>query len=283
MPQSYMQIVKEGEMSVSDILAVVGLVVSVGGIPLTFLLARRARQRPQLRYRVDFRVILRLDDELFRRGFLMTLGGRKIDSISRTRIALWNHHGDTIEKQDNLESDPLRIQLDAGEALQAHLLCTSRYQTGLSVARDEADPASVKLTFDFLDAGDGGVVEIIQHGTKKPVIRGTLKGCTIREAGNVDLSQNGLKAITTPRMLRFWNYGKPGIKWTARIFIFLTIGTAIWGLIYSFLTQSGTSLYYSLLSTCIFIFLEFTLIYLGYRSLIPESITRYFVTENETL
>src|SRR4051812_35164037 len=119
-------------MSVSDIIAIVGLVVALAGIPIAFILARRTRLRPQLRYCIDFDVILNAEDNLFDRDLHMTLGTRQINSISRTRIAFWNHRGDPIRKLDILASDPLRVQLkDGDEGLQARTLSVSRTQIGL--------------------------------------------------------------------------------------------------------------------------------------------------------
>jgi hypothetical protein len=112
------------------------------------------------------------------------------------------------------------------------------------------------------------------------VLTGTLKGCTIRQAVSADLSQNGLEAIATPRMRRFWNYGSPVVKWIMRILVPSVPVLAALGLIYSFLATSGVHLIDNLAATAVFLLLEFMTIYIMYRSWVPESITRHFIAED---
>jgi hypothetical protein len=190
-------------MSVSDIIGAIGLAVSILGIPLTFILARRTRQRPELRYALDFDVILSPDSKLFDRGLFMTLGTYRIDSISRTRIALWNRRGDTINKGDILDSDPFRVQLAPDdEALQARVLSMSRKQVEAVATIDPAEPSSVQIDFSFLDVSDGAIIEIIHRGPSKPTVQGTLKGANIRDVGSVRLGPDTFKAAAQKSRIR---------------------------------------------------------------------------------
>ena len=187
-------------MSLSDILATAGLAVSVLGIPLTFIIARRTRQRPELRYMLEYDEILRADSNLFGRGLFMTLGSHRIDSISRTRVALWNHRGDAIRDADLLESDPLRIELqDGDEALQARVLSMSRKQLEVTAPIHEGDLSKVSICFNFLDVGDGAIIEVIHRGPSKPTVLGTLQGADIR---NIDPFWN-LRILEPARLRRF--------------------------------------------------------------------------------
>jgi hypothetical protein len=195
-------------MSVSDIIATIGLAISVLGIPITFILARRTRQRPELRYALDFDRILSPDSNLFDRGLYMTLGANRIDSISRTRIALWNHRGDTIRNGDILDTDPLRVQLkDGDEALQARVLGTSRKQLEVHATIDSAKPSSVQIDFNFLDVGDGALIEIIHRGPSEPTVLGTLQGADVRNVGPAVLGSKMLEvaAAYKSRMRRFFS------------------------------------------------------------------------------
>lgn len=197
-------------MNSGDILGIAGIAASLIGIPVAFILARKSRQRPQLRYAVDFNTILSTDDKLFDRGLKMTLGDKRIDSISRTRVALWNHHGDTIERSDNLESDRLRLNFDREDSvLQSRVLRESRPQIALSATFEERNASIVDISFDFLDAEDGGIIEVIHQGTVEPKLLGTIKGCTIRRARSVhtDLSEEAIRAIPKSRLGRILTYG----------------------------------------------------------------------------
>jgi hypothetical protein len=38
---------------------------------------------------------------------------------------------------------------------------------------------AVRIGFDFLDAGDGGVIEVIHQENAAPAVRGTIRGASI--------------------------------------------------------------------------------------------------------
>lgn len=139
----------------------------------------------------------------------MTLGERQINSISRTRIAFWNHRGDPIQDSDIVESDPLRVQLDArDEVLQARVLATSRKITNVALQTSQ-DLKSVAIEFKFLDTWDGGVIEVIHKGSTKPSIMGTIQGCDLYSNGSADLSPDALKAVgEESAWRRFRTYGR---------------------------------------------------------------------------
>jgi hypothetical protein len=197
-------------MSISDIIAASGLLVSLVGIPVTFVLARRTRQRPELRFATDFDVILSPSSNLFDQGLYMTLGDRQIESISRTRIAIWNQRGDTIHDIDILNDDPLRLQLKKGDtALQVRILSISRKQTALTVGIDKEDQSSVPVNFKFLDTGDGAVFEVIHKGPSKPTLRGTLQGSDIRNAGSAKLGPDAIAAVAQRSRLRRFRQSAP--------------------------------------------------------------------------
>ena len=65
-------------MSLSDVLAIAGLCISVIGIPVTFIVARRTRQIPDLRYVTEFDILLDPSDKIFDAGLSLSLGGVKL-------------------------------------------------------------------------------------------------------------------------------------------------------------------------------------------------------------
>lgn len=189
-------------MNISDILGATALVVAIIAIPITFYLAKRARQIPDLRYRIDFDVLLKPDDHLFDLGLVIKLAGQPITCLSRTRIAFWNERGDTVQGKEIVSSDPLRIELAEGDyALQARTICESRKVTGLITGVPQGNQSSVVLSFDFLDSGDGGILEVIHQSTVEPKLVGTIRGAVIHEVGEADLKNSALEAVSK-RFLR---------------------------------------------------------------------------------
>ncbi|MEU6429768.1 hypothetical protein ABZ860_28080 [Microbispora sp. NPDC046973] len=193
-------------MSFSDILAILGLVVSLIGIPLTFILARRGRQKPDVAYAVDFTVLIRPFGDLLDRGLKLTFDDRDIRRVSRTRFAVWNRRGDTVRGSDIVESDPFRIELTEGdEILQARIVSRSRKQIGAELGLDYSrEKEAVSIGFDFLDPGDGVIIEIVHQGTQAPKVAGTIRGATVAKVQDIDLTPKALElaGIRSP-MRRF--------------------------------------------------------------------------------
>jgi hypothetical protein len=193
-------------MNIGVVIGIIGILVSFIGIPITFIIARRSRQLPDLRHTTDFDILLKPTDGLFDRGLAMRIGDHSINSISRSRIALWNHRGDTVRGVDIVESDPLRVQFAEGNsALQVRTLRMSRPQTKLTATIDTKDEASINIIFDFLDAGDGAIFEVIHQGTKQSTILGTIRGAKIRNYGDVELDPEDLEAIGKSRLHRHFD------------------------------------------------------------------------------
>jgi hypothetical protein len=183
-------------MSTGDILGIISIFVALIAIPITFLVGRRTRQLPDLRYCVDFDVVLKPNEKLLDQGLTMTVGDKPINSISRTRIAFWNQRGDTIRREDIVASDPLRIKFpDEGTPLQVRTLSSSREQTRLEAFTDPANHHLVDLDFDYLDAGDGAVFEIVQEGTARPELSGTIMGAKVRQVESTKLSPGELEKM----------------------------------------------------------------------------------------
>lgn len=184
-------------MNTSDLLAIAGIAVSVIGIPLAFILARRGRKRPYLRQLVDFDIIASPKDGDFHTGFLRTSSGDPVVKISRTFVAFWNYQGDTIRGSDIVPDDRLRIQLQDGDhALQARVASRSRQQNKLSTDIDLENDGIVYINFDFLDSDDGGVIEVIHQGSTEPELLGTIRGADRGVPRKADLRPEMLEAAT---------------------------------------------------------------------------------------
>jgi hypothetical protein len=168
-------------------LGIAGIVLSAVGIPITYVYARRARQRPRLAFALDFDVLLNPTDGLVSEGLSLSFRDRAINRVSRTYVALWNDRGDTVRGNDIVDTDPLRVQLAPGDTpLETRILLQSREQSKMVLALDDE---AVRIAFDFLDEGDGALIEVLHEGAAKPELTGTVRGATLSARGTgVDLS-----------------------------------------------------------------------------------------------
>ncbi len=171
----------------SDWLALAALAVAIVGIPVAWIIARRTRRTPLLQYAVDFDILAVPADGLVEAGLSMKFNGNDVPVVSRTYLAFWNRSGDTVDRDDILAQDPLQIVLASGDnPLQTRIAFRSRPQIDLS---SRIDNGKVFVDFLFLDAGDGGIIEVLHQGVSAPEMAGTVKGAKLqRVGGRVDLS-----------------------------------------------------------------------------------------------
>jgi hypothetical protein len=186
-----------------DWLSISGLIVGVVGIPVAFVVGRRNRQRPDLRVVTDFDQIVAPGDFAGGGEIKLAWAGRPLEEVSRTNIAFWNHRGDHVSGDDVLPADPLRIEVDDDdEILQVRVVSFSTPQNALAVVGTD-------IKFDYLDPGDGGVLEVLHKGESPARIVGTIPGARIRISRPGDLSPRGRANARRRRLRRmFWTAGR---------------------------------------------------------------------------
>jgi hypothetical protein len=173
------------ELGLAEWLGIAALAVALVGIPLTFIVGRRARQRPVLRYGIDFDVLIDPSRGVSNEKLLLQFGGKEIPRVARTYLAFWNARGDTIRGTDIVADDPLRVELSQGDTpLQSRVVFVSRPQIDVETSNEDS---SVAITFDFLDEEDGGIIEVLHQG-RRPTFAGTIRGATTRTSGRGQLT-----------------------------------------------------------------------------------------------
>ncbi|WP_334606097.1 hypothetical protein [Micromonospora sp. CPCC 205546] len=185
----------------------------------------------------DFDQLIGAEDGYLAEGVAVTHDGHPIGGISRTCFAIWNHKGDVISRTDVLPNDPLRIVLPSDDrALQVRLLTRSREQTGISARVTAGEHTTVSLSFDFLDADDGCVLEVIHQGTRPARLAGTVRGATIVDRGSANLSTSSLVRLGEKRWIRrLINYHFTGMRGAIRFVAYVgAVGGVLAGLISDF-------------------------------------------------
>jgi hypothetical protein len=191
-------------MDVGLVVGVVGVVASVIGIPVAVYLARRGRQKPELRVCPDFQELLSPDEGVPRESLSVTYAGRPVERVSRTILAMWSARGDTVRGSDIVPSDPLRIEVsDGDELLQVQAIACSRAPCSFEVQlRDGDDFATV--SFDFMDPGDGIVLEVLHAGETPAQLLGTMRGATVHTRSSGDLDKRRLELFAEPSRIKRW-------------------------------------------------------------------------------
>ncbi|RAU46622.1 MULTISPECIES: hypothetical protein [unclassified Pseudomonas] len=152
------------------LLAIVGLAFAV----LTYLWTRR---RTKFTYVHLGEHLLGSTSDKLPPAIAVQYNGISIPRLTKTVIIIWNDGENTISRSDIVNKDPLRLQVGKdGHILSASILKTSRDVIDFKLD-DAESPNEALLTFDFLDAKDGAVIEVLHTSTeRKPRLLGTLKG-----------------------------------------------------------------------------------------------------------
>jgi hypothetical protein len=101
--------------------------------------------------------------------------GHKVPNVTLSRIPIWNIGNTTVKGDQITSSDPLRIITSAGSTiLEATIRAYTRQVNGFTCT---SRPVSNEIAcqFDYLDPGDGALIQIIHTGNDELKVVGTLR------------------------------------------------------------------------------------------------------------
>lgn len=189
-------------MDLGLLLTIVGTGLAIIAFPATYYMGRRNRQKPDLQYVRDFDVLMSADDELGGGQLDLSIKGQNIDQISRTYVALYNKKGDSISGSEIVDSDPLRLESPEDDViLQARLLSQSRPQCGVALMLAGENQKAVRIGFDFLDAGDGLIIEVLHRGNSPIEVMGTIRGASFRDRGRATLTPHVIRTVAAKSLI----------------------------------------------------------------------------------
>jgi hypothetical protein len=160
-----------------------GILLGVLGIILAVVFFIRSRRVSKVRYDCSGRSLVEgLSGAL--EGIEVRYKGSPQERITVSRLVFWNAGTETIRVGD-FTDDPLRIVCTKDVAILDHRIvepndATNKIWVG-SVQHAE-DETFITIRFDYLDANDGAIVQIVHNGSERVRFRlaGSLKGnCSI--------------------------------------------------------------------------------------------------------
>jgi hypothetical protein len=150
--------------------ALTSLAVATSSLVAAFIFYRKSRRDKTPCYSVTRQSIIENSAPLLP-GLSVQFNGAVQEVITVAKVAFWNHGTETIARQDIAEAKPLAIVVDEGvEVLNATILkridIANQFKIGEPQKHDNA-PTTVPVSFDFLDRGDGALVQIVHNGKEK--------------------------------------------------------------------------------------------------------------------
>jgi hypothetical protein len=156
----------------------VGSIIGIISLVLALILYSKSRQRTDMSYSYRGDRLLGLATEGLPAEITMQYRGENIPRLTKSLIVFWNSGDKTLVEEDIVSGDPLRLSIqEDGEILAISLRKSSRDVNEISITRSSENNYEAYVTFSFLDAGDGGVLEILHTSEERnPTFSGTLRG-----------------------------------------------------------------------------------------------------------
>lgn len=245
-----------------DHLSEIGIAIAAFIITSVFalILHKKATIGKQISYQLkDFR-LLGYDDLPLPDAIEIRFDGIPVDKLNRAVLILWNSGRDTIRGSEIVDADRLRLLLNESFILDAKVVTATRDIIGakLGPSTGEVEKSGprpgVVIDFDFLDKGDGIVIEVL-HAPESVDREGVDK-----DAAQFPCLNGTIRGIPDgPRQLGW----QPNLKFGEDIIAPAVsavgvLGIAIFNLVYAFHSYSNsewwTFTFFSLASTAAFLF-----------------------------
>jgi hypothetical protein len=202
-------------------IGIIGIVLGIIGIALTI----KSRVSASLSYQTRSLEIIEKSKQILPKEITITFGDKIVQRLTKTEVILWNSGRTTLHGIDIVAEDPLRLEFSKdAQILQTRIIKSNRDTNKFTSIIRVNSPNIVDFSFDYLEPGDGAVVEIL-HTDKElyPKIQGTIRGLRkgAKYSGYIP-SYSGSRTISKYKLLR---------RFYTVIFFFLSIDIFIMGLI----------------------------------------------------
>jgi hypothetical protein len=156
----------------------VGTVLGLASLAAAIYFYLKSRKRSQLAYQRREVAIVGGGTTAFPSDVEIRYASHVVPRVTSSRFAIWNSGTETIDPHQFVESDKIRLQVSEGERiLRADVVKTSRTVNDFRLEFSSDAPSSAVIIFDFLDPGDGALVDVVHTDARGSInITGTLRG-----------------------------------------------------------------------------------------------------------
>jgi hypothetical protein len=152
-------------------------------------------------YKTRTRRLIGSDDQGLSGEVQILFEGEEVPQLARSYVAFWNAGKKPLLGDSVVAADPLRIECgDRAEIKKAQVVRITREANAFRAERSGA--RTVEYRFDYLDPGDGALVEVLHTGGTLEV-RGTTRGVPrgVRNRGLLEWSSSSPRRPTLLHVL----------------------------------------------------------------------------------
>lgn len=156
----------------------IGIIIGIIGVTISFFLYKASQIGPRLVYQVHALRLIEKERKVLSEEVDICFKGKSVSRLTKTYIVLWNSGKAMINGENIVEDDPLKLEIsENAEVLQARTLKVTREANKFTVKINPHSLNEVICNFDYLDPGDGAVIELLHTDEKRyPGVQGTIRG-----------------------------------------------------------------------------------------------------------
>lgn len=151
--------------------------IGIIGVIIAFLLYRASRIGPRPAYQLRSLRLIGKEEPALPEEVEILFRGRSVPRLTRTHNILWNSGNATLDGKNIIVEDPLRLEFnERAEVLRVRVLRVTRESNKFTAKVNSGSPNEVIYGFDYLDAGDGAVIELLHTAEERyPKVQGTIR------------------------------------------------------------------------------------------------------------
>lgn len=159
---------------VGSLIGILGLT----GLVITYFLYRASRISPRPVYKYQALRLIGGSKQELPEDITILFRDKKVQRLTKTHIILWNSGKTTLNGENIVADDPLRLEFsEDSEVLSARVLNFTRQANKLTVNTHPHYKNQVICSFDYLEANDGAVIEILHTDRERyPKVHGVIRG-----------------------------------------------------------------------------------------------------------
>ena len=145
-------------------------------IALYFYRTSRIGSRPS--YQLRALRLLAKDERALPEEVEILFKGMSVPRLTKTHLIFWNSGRALLEGKQIVDADPLRLEFSKdAQVLRARVTKATRKANEFEVEVNAKSPNEVVCHFDYLDVGDGALIELLHTDEERyPKVQGTIRG-----------------------------------------------------------------------------------------------------------
>lgn len=154
--------------------ALIGIITFIIGC----LLYRASRIGPRPVYQFGALRLIGKEEQELPGEVKVLFSNRAVPRLTKTHLILWNSGKATLEGENIVVDDPLRLEFSKGaQVVKVHFPKITRKANNFTARINPDSPNQVICNFDYLDVRDGVVIELLHTDKERyPKVQGSIRG-----------------------------------------------------------------------------------------------------------